>query len=108
MTAFELDVAPLFGYLWEKEGIPGDVYLGVVQFGTETFYSQTQMNFSMSSFEARIERTIPDAAGTGQPTATLPVATVVSGGSTIRADGFELGLLCLTLVAVLASGMQMR
>ena len=84
LTTFGLDFAPLFGYLWKEEGIPDDVYLGTVQFGSETFSSDSQMNFSVSSYEARVERTIPDASGTGAPTATLPVATAVSLGSSLR------------------------
>lgn len=107
LTTFELDVAPLFGYLWENEGVPGDVYLGVVQFGTETFYSKNQMNFSVSSYEARIERTIPDSAGTGVPTATLPVGSAISGASMVLASDSEFGWLSLVLAGFLAGGILM-
>lgn len=41
------------------EGIPEDVYVGTVQFGSETFYSDSPMNFSVSSFEAEVERGTP-------------------------------------------------
>ncbi|KAI5357511.1 putative glycoside hydrolase family 12, glycoside hydrolase family 11/12 [Septoria linicola] len=107
LTTFELDVAPLFGYLWENEGVPGDVYLGVVQFGTEAFYSKNQMNFSVSSYEAQIQRTLPDAAGTGEPTATLPVGTAISGASMVLASDSMFGWLSLILAAFLAGGVLM-
>lgn len=50
-------------------------------FGHETFYSESQMNFSISSYEARIDTTRAngDSSETGKPTGSLPVATALGG-----------------------------
>lgn len=54
LTSFNMDVAPLFGFLAYKGLLPIEVYLGTVQFGTETFSTAKQVNFSVTAFEASL------------------------------------------------------
>lgn len=76
-----MDFAPLLGYLSHKKMISNDIYLGSIQFGSETFYSQKEMNFSILSYEADLQTTNPKGTGTSTAKGTLPVATRVPTGA---------------------------
>jgi hypothetical protein len=74
LTTFDMDLAPLLGFLWYNGMLPVDVYLGTVQFGTETFSAVNPVNFSVRSFEARI-KTASDNTDTSPGSGGVPVAT---------------------------------
>ncbi|KAF7192797.1 Endoglucanase cel12A [Pseudocercospora fuligena] len=81
LTHFDMDFAPLIGFLSQEEGVSEDVYLGTIQFGHETFLAASQMNFSISSYAADITTNRQTGDSTSKPTASLPVATKVSAAS---------------------------
>lgn len=66
--------------------ISKDVYLGSMQFGSETFYSRKEMNFSITSYEADLQTTNPKGTGTSTARGTLPVATRVPTGAANRSS----------------------
>lgn len=82
LTIFDMDLAPLFGFLAAKDMVPIDVYLGTVQFGTEIFSAENQVNFSVKSFEASV-KTKNDSIVTGTDSdlenGTGPVSTSLGG-----------------------------
>lgn len=49
-----LDLAPLLNHLVAKKLVSAQLYLGTVQFGTEAYYSAKPVNFSVSSFQAKL------------------------------------------------------
>lgn len=57
LTAFDMDFAPLLYFLSDQGMVPADVYLGTVQFGTETFAASSEVNFTVTSFEASMNST---------------------------------------------------
>lgn len=65
-------MSPFLHQLAQYGLIPWETYLGVVQFGTETFYSGSKVKFACKSFQA--------ALGTPYgPTNELPPNTIVVG-----------------------------
>ncbi|WPA98044.1 uncharacterized protein RHO25_002655 [Cercospora beticola] len=97
---FDLDFAPLLNYLQRREGIPEDVYVGTVQFGSETFYSDSPMNFSVSSFEAEVERGTPAADSDSDPESVGNMLGVPEFG--MGQNGF-IALCCLLVAYVMVS-----
>lgn len=59
-----MDFAPLLYFLREQNMVPADVYLGTVQFGSETFAASTEVNFTVTSFEASMKATDGRSEGT--------------------------------------------
>jgi len=47
---FDEDISPLIHYLWRHKYISESTYLGIVQFGTETFYATSNVTFSTWNF----------------------------------------------------------
>ncbi|KAH7382006.1 concanavalin A-like lectin/glucanase domain-containing protein [Cadophora sp. MPI-SDFR-AT-0126] len=70
MTSFKGDISPLLHYLWRHKLIDDANYLGIVQFGTETFHSTSDVVFSAHNYNLSI------AAGMPSPNAS-PAATNV-------------------------------
>lgn len=64
LTTFDMDFAPLLGFLSARNMVPTDVYLGTVQFGTETFSASSQVNFTVTSYEASMRSTKGKSEGT--------------------------------------------
>jgi len=54
ITTFNKDISPLFGYLTEHNFLPNTTYLGIVQFGTETFHATSNVTFSATDFNMKI------------------------------------------------------
>jgi xyloglucan-specific endo-beta-1,4-glucanase len=54
ITTFNQDISPLFTYLTKNNLIPSTTYLGIVQFGTETFHATSNVTFSASNFNMKI------------------------------------------------------
>ncbi|EME47064.1 glycoside hydrolase family 12 protein [Dothistroma septosporum NZE10] len=81
LTNFDMDFAPLLGFLVKEEGVSESLYMGTIQFGHETFLAASQMNFSISSYAANVQSIVAEPNSTLAPTASLPVATSVSGAS---------------------------
>jgi xyloglucan-specific endo-beta-1,4-glucanase len=74
IAAFDEDISPLLHYLWRSNYIDEANYLGIVQFGTETFHSSANVTFSMQDFnmsvhpgEPQAPPPQPTASGTGIP-----------------------------------------
>ncbi|KAF2134969.1 glycoside hydrolase family 12 protein [Dothidotthia symphoricarpi CBS 119687] len=54
LTSFSGDMSPFLHQLARYGLIPWDTYLGVVQFGTETFYSNSKVKFACKNFQAAL------------------------------------------------------
>jgi xyloglucan-specific endo-beta-1,4-glucanase len=54
ITTFSKDISPLFNYLTQHDLLPNTTYLGIVQFGTETFHSTSNVTFSASDFSMKV------------------------------------------------------
>lgn len=80
LTAFDMDFAPLLDFLSQQNMVPADVYLGTVQFGTETFAALGEVNFTVTSFEA----SIMDMNGKSEGSATVGDA---AAGPEVATDG---------------------
>lgn len=101
MTDFSFDVAPLMGFLVDQQHLPSNVYLGTIQFGSETFYADNQMNFSVSAFSAYVETTAGSGAGLPHPSSVhtsaashpqMPLGiTVIVGCASIAFATFATG-----------------
>lgn len=112
LTAFDMDFAPLLGYLSYAKMVSSDIYLGSIQFGQETFYSPMDMNFSINSFQADLQTTNIKGTGTQTVKGTLPVATQVATetghhhnlASSPRASLFDVGISMLLVVALILVG----
>lgn len=60
---FQANFAPLIQYLWQFELISSDLFLGTVQFGTETFFAGQEATFSANNPNATVETVGSDATG---------------------------------------------
>ncbi|KAH7333128.1 concanavalin A-like lectin/glucanase domain-containing protein [Rhexocercosporidium sp. MPI-PUGE-AT-0058] len=54
ITDFDEDISPLLHYLWRHKLIDDSNYLGVVQFGTETFHASSNVVFSAHDYNLSI------------------------------------------------------
>lgn len=68
MTDFNEDISPLLQALWRNKLIPGDAFLGLVEFGTEAFHSDKNITFTVSHFSMNLTSgTAPNLAVTTAP-----------------------------------------
>lgn len=49
-TSFDEDISPLLQYLWRNELVSADARLGLVEFGSETYHSGSNVTFSARDF----------------------------------------------------------
>ncbi|KAF8859736.1 concanavalin A-like lectin/glucanase [Acephala macrosclerotiorum] len=54
ITNIDDDISPLLHYLWWHNKISESNYLGIVQFGTETFHSSSNVTFSAQDFNLTV------------------------------------------------------
>ena len=56
----DADYSPLLHYLWQENMLPSSVYLGSLQFGSETFYSGgLNVTFEASGYDFEVLKTGP-------------------------------------------------
>ncbi|KEF58945.1 uncharacterized protein A1O9_03788 [Exophiala aquamarina CBS 119918] len=48
------DFSPLVHYLWQFNFMPQNIYLGTIQFGTETFHATSEVSFSAGNYSLSI------------------------------------------------------
>lgn len=72
---FDTDISPLLHYLWREKYISESNYLGVVQFGSETFHATSNVTFSVRNFNMSIE------AGTPKPTTSAATPSSTSSSA---------------------------
>lgn len=53
-TSFDEDIAPLLQYLTTKSLVSPDAQLGLVEFGSEAYYSQSNVTFSAGDFSMQV------------------------------------------------------
>lgn len=53
-TDFDEDISPLLQYLWRKNLVSADACLGLVEFGSEAFFSEDNVTFSAADFGMQI------------------------------------------------------
>lgn len=89
LTSINIDVAPFIHYLWRKEYLVGELYLGLMQFGSEAVHSAEGQNitFTAKSVFMDIQK--------GEPRA----------GSAARAPRPALGILGAALLVVACAGL---
>jgi len=61
ITYFDEDVSPLIHYLWRHGMISENVYLGSLQFGTETFHAGSNVTFSAQDTVLTVASGTPEA-----------------------------------------------
>jgi len=89
----DADYSPLLHYLWEANMLPDSVYLGSLQFGSETFYSGgLNVTFEASGYEFEVLK-----AGTRQ----LSPLQISAGSNTVGLEGVWLTSGILPLMVAL-------
>lgn len=77
---FQANFAPLLQYLWQFGLVPPDLFLGTVQFGSETFFAGHEATFSANDPNMTIETVNSGGSGTGASGTVLsPLHTPTSG-----------------------------
>lgn len=75
VSDFNRDISPLMHYLWQHKMISESNFLGIVQFGTETFHSSSNVTFSAQDFNLNVSSGKPlvdsKAAGGALPSLGL-------------------------------------
>ncbi|EXJ93927.1 hypothetical protein A1O1_02320 [Capronia coronata CBS 617.96] len=56
LTASNADYSPLIHYLWQFNFMPADIYLGTVQFGTETYHATSEVLFRATNYTLSLDR----------------------------------------------------
>ncbi len=59
---FDEDISPLIAYLWKQKYISESIYLGTVQFGSETFHADANVTFSVQDFSITVASGKPSTA----------------------------------------------
>lgn len=77
LHTFQLDLLDLAIALVRRNWIPGDSYLGLVEFGTETYYSNSNVTFSAKDFTMTLNTT------SEVPTLDIPEPEVPSAGARV-------------------------
>lgn len=94
-TTFDEDISPLLQYLWRNELVSADVRLGLVEFGSEAYYSGNNVTFSAGGFSMQIWVGEPPAfeldpigKDCAKPSGPVgPQGTVPKKGSGLRKGG---------------------
>jgi len=55
VQTFQFDVAPLLNAMIQKNLVEPDVVLGLIEFGSEAFYSPSNVTFSVTNYEVDLE-----------------------------------------------------
>lgn len=77
---FQANFAPLLQYLWQFGLVPSDLFLGTVQFGTETFFAGHEATFSANNPNMTIETASSGVSGAGaNGTVLSPLHTPTTG-----------------------------
>ncbi len=90
VTDFRGDVSPLVHYLWRSSTLDPKAYIGIMQFGTETFHVKTgdQVTFDVKRVQMDVEY------GTPKPSSAPRSASSFFGHGVLSA-------LCLGVVALI-------
>lgn len=107
-----MDFAPLLGFLSAQNMVPADVFLGTVQFGTETFSASSPVNFTVTSYQASMKAVNGKTEGTATVDGSVtdsgtangpPVATAVAPSSVgvKRVSVSSAGTTALIIIAML-------
>lgn len=85
-TSTDADYSPLLRYLWEKDRLPGNLYLGQLEFGTEVMHAGLPTTFTASNYTLAIyregDKNDPDPKTTSTTSSMNSTATSPSGSST--------------------------
>lgn len=61
VTDFDVEALPLITYLVENDFVSADDVLGLVEFGSEAFYSTSNVTFSAFNMEVKVESDDPES-----------------------------------------------
>jgi hypothetical protein len=87
LTSTNADYGPLLKYIWETKMLPGDLWLGQLEFGTEIMFAQEEVVFEAQNYNLQIIRqgdpdddrtTSSSAAASATPTSTTSRTGVAS------------------------------
>lgn len=53
-----IDYAPLLRYLVDNEMLAPDMFMGTLQFGSETYHADGMVRFVVERFDMRVERSV--------------------------------------------------
>lgn len=90
VSDFTADVTPLLTYLTDHALIESDAYMGILQFGSETFHSTANVTFDVTSFDLNVTSTNASAnaaaANAVHPSSTGSSSSSSASGSSSSSD----------------------
>lgn len=98
MTSTDADYAPLIKYIWQKGILPGDLWVGQLEFGTEVLHAAATTIFTASDYNLKMIRqgdpddytttstARPTATATSSVSSTRPATTTATPTSTNRSS----------------------
>ncbi|CVL00351.1 uncharacterized protein FMAN_09830 [Fusarium mangiferae] len=95
ITEFDEDVSPLLEYVWRNGLIANSTYLGIVEFGSETWQSSVNVTFSAASYSLTINAT--GASSPGSRISPLP-----TGCCDLDSSGWILQKICCRWLLVVS------
>ncbi|KAH7213227.1 concanavalin A-like lectin/glucanase domain-containing protein [Fusarium redolens] len=95
ITEFDEDVSPLLEYVWRNGLIANSTYLGIVEFGSETWQSSANVTFSTASYSLTINAT--GASSSGSKISPLPL-----GCCDLDSSGWSRQRICGRLLLVVS------
>jgi len=77
LTSIGADLSPLIHYLWRKEYLGGDMYVGLAQFGSEAVHSAEGHNVTFSATNINMDVT-RGAPKEGEGSLTRPSLALIA------------------------------
>lgn len=94
-TSFDEDISPLLQYLASNELVSADAQLGLIEFGSETFYSAGNVTFSAGDFTMGVWTGVPPkfdfnpiGEKCAEPSSPTSTGTPEKGSATRATGGF--------------------
>jgi hypothetical protein len=98
ITNFDEDVSPLLEYIWRNGLVPKTSYVGLIEFGSETWHSPEVVTFAARDFRMLIDTS---GAAPDREVSRLPVGCcALDSGVATRSVGLQGALLAAALLGV--------
>ncbi|KAK3939333.1 concanavalin A-like lectin/glucanase domain-containing protein [Diplogelasinospora grovesii] len=100
-TSFSAEISPLLQYLWRNGLVPSNSSLGLVEFGSEAYHSESNVTFSATSFDAElVTGAAPNLTIASLPTACSDAGSARRQGSWLLSRVSILGILGYVLYLI--------
>lgn len=101
LTAVDADYSSLIHYLWQLGFMPKDVYLGTLQFGTETFHATNEVLFKAANYSLGFSRNTSEVFTNLESVKPVAVPTQVPTMDRFKtSDAPKLGSMALVVSSV--------